>query len=127
MNVVECDVPSGSILSRELIERAPHLQPHSADFECRAASPLLRRVPDAGNRHGFDRDVQITTVEAPQYSDQPWLRLDRNDPTAEAAKGSYSIADMAPDVEDEVTLSHKVGIEPVHAPPAHRVAVVDHQ
>jgi len=53
------------------------------------------------------------------------LRLDRNDPTAEAAKRSYSIADMAPDVEDEVTLSHKVGIEAVHAPPAHRVAVVD--
>jgi hypothetical protein len=39
-----------------------------------------------GNRHGFDYDVRITTVEAPQYSDQPWLRLDRNNPAAEAAK-----------------------------------------
>jgi hypothetical protein len=55
------------------------------------------------------------------------LRLDRNDPAAEAAKRPYPIADMAPDVEDEVTLSQKVRIEPVHAPSAHRVAIVDDQ
>jgi hypothetical protein len=53
------------------------------------------------------------------------LRLNSNHTTAEAAKRSYSISDMAPDVEDEVTLSHKVGIEPIHAPSAHRVAVVN--
>jgi hypothetical protein len=39
-----------------------------------------------GNRHRFNCDFRITTVEAPQYPDQPWLRLDRNDPAAEAAK-----------------------------------------
>ena len=39
-----------------------------------------------GNRHGFDYDLRITPVKAPQYSDEPWLRLDRNDPAAEAAK-----------------------------------------
>src|SRR5258706_10087789 len=34
---------------------------------------------------------------------------------------------MASDVEDEVTLSHKTGIKPVHASLTHRVAVVDDQ
>ena len=78
-----------------------------------------------GNGHGFDRDLRITAVAAPQYSDQPWLRLDRNDSTAEAAKRSNPITYMASDVEDEVALSHKTRIEPIHAPPAYRIAVID--
>jgi hypothetical protein len=53
-----------------------------------------------------------------RFADQPGLRLDGDDSAPKAAKGSYPITDVAPDVEDEVALSHKVRVEPIHAPPA---------
>src|SRR5260370_21609893 len=61
-----------------------------------------------GDRHWFNCDVGITTVEAPQYPDQLWLRLDRNHPAATAVERTYPDARLASDIADDGRiLSHK--------------------
>jgi hypothetical protein len=78
-----------------------------------------------GNRHGLDRDVAVEPQPRLVRILRCFYGRDPDDPAAKAAKRPYPVANMAPDVEDEVTPSHKARIEPVHAPSAHRVAVVD--
>ena len=60
-----------------------------------------------GNRHGLDRDVAVEPQPRLVRILRCFYGRDPDDPAAKAAKRPYPVANMAPDVEDEVTPSHK--------------------
>src|SRR5215470_4079766 len=67
----------------------------------------------------------IAAVDEPECLDQGWLRLERDNASAEASKRGNAIADVGTDVEHQRARTHEARVETVHRRVAFAIAIVD--
>ena len=83
-------------------------------------------VPACGAAGGLDQgDLAVAGIDGADRTRAQRLRLERDDPRANAAEAADAVADMAADVEGELAGLEEARIERVHGGVARRVAVVD--
>ena len=112
--------PAGGAVGRrnERLRRGRHCRVVDVELE-------LDHARAAADRDRLDRNRAIAAVDKLQRRDQRRLRLDRDHPCTEPAKGGDAVADMGADVEHQIARPHELAIEAVHRGAALAVAVID--
>src|SRR5579875_3397151 len=76
---------------------------------------------------GDQRHARMVAEAPPQPGDESRLRLDRDDPRAEAEGMRGAIAEVSADIEAQIARADELAIEGARAVKLQRIAAIDHR